>query len=380
MAVLSPELVQFLARRGAGEDPVVSLYLNVDGREQIRAEDYLAHLDALIRDTSAERELSKNTAEVTDKIREYVANDFERGNTRGLAVFASKDDLWEVIPLPVSVEDKLMINSTPYVRDLETILDEHEPIGVLLSDKQRARLLIVQFGRVIAREEIVDPLPRHDDDGGNWRKDHVKTHATAIANQHLKNAASAMFDFMQRQPFTYLVLCVVDEIRPELERQLHAYLRSRLVGSTNLPVLASDDEIVNAAQELAGKAERKKESQYVERLRAAVFANESAGRMNGDSTVAVAGLEHTLKAVFDKRVDTLLVSEGFSSEGWRCRSCGYIATRGRTCAMCSTEMELVSDVIEEAVEDALGQSCRVEFCRENADLDVLGRIGALLRF
>jgi hypothetical protein len=43
-------------------------------------------------------------------------------------------------------------------------------------------------------------------------------------------------------------------------------------------------------------------------------------------------------------------------------------------------MEQADDVVEEAVQEALNQSCRLEVCRDNADLDVLGRIGALLRF
>jgi hypothetical protein len=36
--------------------------------------------------------------------------------------------------------------------------------------------------------------------------------------------------------------------------------------------------------------------------------------------------------------------------------------------------------VEEAVDVALGQSCRVVVCDGNADLDVLGRVGALLRY
>jgi hypothetical protein len=43
-------------------------------------------------------------------------------------------------------------------------------------------------------------------------------------------------------------------------------------------------------------------------------------------------------------------------------------------------MARVDDVVEEAVEEALKQSCRVEIVVANPDLDVLGRIGALLRF
>jgi hypothetical protein len=43
-------------------------------------------------------------------------------------------------------------------------------------------------------------------------------------------------------------------------------------------------------------------------------------------------------------------------------------------------MDRVDDVVEEAIESALAQSCRVALCDGSADLDVMGRIGALLRF
>lgn len=379
MAVFSSELVQRLARVREGENCVVSLYLDVDGRKKIRPQDYLLHLDALIKDKLAQGQ-SELIAKDLERIRQYVATDFERANHRGLAVFASGEKLWEVIPLPVPVEDQLVVNMSPHVRVLETIIDVHEPIGVLLTDRQRARLLLIEFGRVAEREEVVDPLPRHDDDKGDWLKDHVKAHANVAASQHIRRSAQAMFELFQRHTFARLVLGVVDELRPEVERHLHAYLRSRLIGSCNLQLTASDDEVIAVAQEHAREADRIQDSQVVDKLRAAVFANEAAGRTNGDSVAGVAGLDHTLKAVFEKRVDTLLVSEGYAAEGWRCTGCGFIATIGRTCSMCGVEMTLVSDVVEEAVEDALGQKCRVEFCSDNADLDVLGRIGALLRF
>ncbi|MGH9307149.1 MAG: hypothetical protein ACRD0I_09785, partial [Acidimicrobiales bacterium] len=65
---------------------------------------------------------------------------------------------------------------------------------------------------------------------------------------------------------------------------------------------------------------------------------------------------------------------------WRCGSCQLLAAVGRNCPVCSTEMDDVDDVVEEAVDAALVLGSKVISCQENADLDVMGRIGALLRF
>jgi hypothetical protein len=382
MEVLSAELVQRLARwRGGNGHGVITLYLNVDGRENIRPEDYQAHLDALIRDAIT-KDKRPEVAETLARISEFVINEFERQNFRGLAVFADASDLWEVVALPVPVADHLVVNMTPHVRQLETILDEYEPTGVLMTDRQRARLLVIELGRVVEREEVIDPLPRHDDDKGDWEKDHVKTHAEAIAQQHFRHAALSMFDLYQRHHFNHLVLCVADEVSGDVKRQLHDYLAQKVVGCTAMPLNASDDEIIAIAHEMTQVEERRREVEYVDRLRAGVSTvgvNGKAGKSAADSS-AVAGLDPTLEAIYEKRVETLLVSHGFVAEGWRCTDCSYIATVGRMCRMCGSSMTLVDDVIEEAVEDALGQKCRVEFCSDNADLDVLGRIGALLRF
>ena len=49
--------------------------------------------------------------------------------------------------------------------------------------------------------------------------------------------------------------------------------------------------------------------------------------------------------------------------------------------MCGApDMASAEDVVEDAVESALAQGVKVHLCEGNADLDVLGRIGALLRY
>jgi hypothetical protein len=48
--------------------------------------------------------------------------------------------------------------------------------------------------------------------------------------------------------------------------------------------------------------------------------------------------------------------------------------------VCRHELRPVEDLVELVIDDAISQSCHVEICVDNPDLDVMGRIGALLRY
>ena len=368
MAALSQDVVRSLATFKGGDDPVVSLYLDVDGRRFVRPRDYELHLEALVRQGTDQHPAAAGDLR---RIEAHVKGGLDRSRTRGIAVFSAGTGLWEVVELPVPVRNSVVVNATPHVRQLEAVLEGNERFGVLLADKQRARMFVFELGQLVDRSERFDQLPRHEDDGGDWDKDHVRDHSAEIAHQHLKRAAEVAFSVFQEQDYDHLILGAPDEIANELERVLHSYLKGRIAARINVPVSAPDAVIVEAALEVEGRVEHEKEGRLVARLRDAV------GSGNG----GVAGLAPVLAALVERRVDTLLVSDGYEAPGWRCHTCRYLAVRGPACPVCPTgSMARVDDVVEEAVEDALAQSCKVEVTVENADLDVLGRIGALLRF
>jgi peptide subunit release factor 1 (eRF1) len=274
------------------------------------------------------------------------------------------------VNLAVPVRNQLVVNHTPHVRQLEAIIHNHERFGVLLADRQRARMFVFEQGELLDRSEHFDQLPRHDDDHGDWDRDHVRDHAAALAHAHVRRAAQVAFAVHQERALDHLVLSVPADLAPELERELHTYLRSRIAARLGVPASATTAEIKKAAMEVDEQVERAREAELVDRLR------DRLGGANG----AVAGLEPVLGALNERRVDTLLVSDGFVAPGWRCWSCDCAATKGPRCPACRGDMTRVDDVVEEGVEIALGQSCRVVTCVGNADLDVHGQIGALLRF
>lgn len=366
MTQLSRALVRELAgARGPG--PVVSLYLDVDGRRHTRPADYEASFERMLRPRLDPQH--PDLVKRLDKVRKYVKAGFDRSRVRGVAVFCGVG-IWHTVELPVPVPNQLVVNDAPHVAPLEAVLDNHERIGVLLADRQRARVFVIELGEMLDKSELFDELPRHTDDGHGLVRDQVHDHQAAAAHRHVKRAADAAFAAWQELRYEHLVLAAPDDLANEVERNLHSYLRRRVAARINLPITAPENDIRHAVAAVEEDIERERKADLVKQLRAAHHAG-NAG---------VAGLADVLPALSERRVGTLLVSLGYEAEGWRCDECAQLAAKGPKCPTCNEPMTRVDDVVEEAIEEALTQDCRVEVCDGNADLDVLGRIGALLRF
>lgn len=378
MGAISEGVVRELAGFTGTAAPVTSLYLDVDGRRFVRSSDLEPHLDALLRTARARATgngLSRTAQQSVEadlaRMADHVRGRFGRSHTRGLALFScTAHGLWQVVELGVPVRNRVVINHTPYVRELEAVVARRLRFAVLLADRQRARVFLFELGELVERSELLDLLPRHDDDKGELTRDQVAGHAAAAVHKHLRRAARVAFQLFREHGFDHLVVGAPEEIGTALERELHPYLQERIAAHLSIAVAAPEEEICHAAQKVEAEVERARETVLVNRLRDAL----------GSGRGGVAGLESVLGALVARRVDTLLVSDAFEAPGWRCRSCAFVGARGPGCPVCASTMDRVDDVVEEAVEDALGQSCRVVVCTDNADLDVVGRIGALLRY
>ncbi len=373
-AITKEHLRQLAAFEGNGH-PVTSCYLNVDGSRHTRRRDVVDQLSHLVREGRAKADGRGSVIEDLRLIEEYVKGGIDRSRIRGLAFFSSSASrFWKVVELPVPVQNQLVVNLSPAIRQLEAILDEYEPFAVLLADRQHARLVVFDLGEIVEVRELFEQLPRGGEDvtRGLDRdgRGQARNHLDELAHQHLRHAAQVAFDVLSDRSFGRLIISATDEVACELEALLHPYLRDRLEARCNLAVNASLDEIRTAALVVEAGVERRKEAELVDRLRDAA----------GSGNRGVAGLVPTLEALAQRRVDTLVISENLTVPGWRCGACRTVATVGRVCELCGAEMHQVDDVVEEAIEEAQLQSCQVEICTENADLDVLGGIGALLRY
>ena len=369
-------MVRDLAGKGWGALGV-SCYIDVDGSRFPRHADYESALDAVLR-RGVERATSVGLSAASvesdlRRIRDHVRGGFDRSTTRSVAMFScASADSWDVLHLPFAVRPHAHIGTSPAVAPLEAVLDAHERFAVLLIDRQHIRLIRVAMGTAVelASETAAARSGDHDPGRSGRTRDSGQAYDDAALKSHLRRAAALAFDVSRNDEFDRLLIGGTDALVAEVERDLHPYLRERFAGRLTLAADASIEDVRRAVLSTEVAVERDRQATDVERLRTLVARHDGA----------VVGLAGILGALQARRVATLLVSDGYLAEGWRCRSCSTLAAVGRRCPTCAESMEAVADVVEIAIEDALLQKCRVSVCAANADLDVLGRIGALLRY
>jgi rubrerythrin len=373
MPAIDEAEVRALAGHAGQGGPVVSWYLSTDGHALPRPLDLDDEVLRLLRDGRAKAAGHPSALADFDRIEAYVRDEFDRSRVRGLVIFAcSADGWWKVFELAVPVHSRVTVNGLPAVGQLESIVHDFERMAVLLADRELAKLFVFELGELVDRSELFEALPRDYDSRGHSDRGYEakRQHVDELAHQHLRHAAQVAFDMFQSSGFEHLAIGAAPEVAGDLEAELHPYLRERLRGRLHVGISASMGEIRSEALALQASVDRARDAEAVARLREAV----------GIGSKAVTGLADVLGALHDKRVDRLLVSAGYEETGWHCDACGRLAHVGRVCPSCGAEMRHLDDVVEETIELALVQGCKVDICIDNADLDVLGRIGAFLRY
>jgi peptide chain release factor subunit 1 len=376
MAELDRAFVRKLAEWTPGHVPVTSLYLSVDGRLYPRRVDYEVRFDDLLRrarDRAAAigRDAARSVEEDAAHMSSFVRDRFDRGSTRGLALFsASRAGLWEDIPVSRPVLDRVVVSTHPDLLPLEMLLETYESFCTVLVDSEKARIFLAELGRIEEQSDLVDDVPGRHDQGG-WSQARYQRHINEHRQRHLKRTAEVLFRFHKRRKFDHLILGGPDEVVAELERDLHDYLRRLVRARVGVPMTATASEVLARSLELEEEMERNRVRASLDRL----MAQAAAGR------AAVTGLASTLRALGDGRAETMLVRFDLSSSGFECPACGRLAASGGTCRGCgAARVHPVDDVVEAAVALAVRQGCRVETVTLNDTLRHAGGIGALLRY
>jgi peptide chain release factor subunit 1 len=374
MTELDQALVRKLVDWSPGEAPVTSIYLSTDGRRYPRKQDYEVRLSEVLRgakDAAASLpEAARRSVEGDlEEIGSFVRGRFQRGSTRGLAVFAaSSAGLWEELALPRPVRNQAFVGAQANVLPLEALLETYPTTCTALVDYEKARLFCAHLGRIEEEVEVADDVPGRHDQGGRSQS-RFQRHVDDHRLQHIRHVAGALLRLLERRRFDHLILAGSSDVLADLERELHDYVSRRVAARLTLPITATAAQVLDRSLQLDEELEAVREREAVSALRQAV----AAGR-------AVTGLPGALDAISQARAAGLLVSGDLRHPGAMCPACGRLAERDGDCSACGASVRRVPDVVETAVAAALRQGSRVENVTHEALLADAGGIGAFLRF
>jgi peptide chain release factor subunit 1 len=130
------------------------------------------------------------------------------------------------------------------------------------------------------------------------------------------------------------------------------------------------DEIVERALELLEATERNNERSVIEELEEKLHLG-----------LAVNGLDPTLQALMFGQVRVLIVTEGFLQPGFVCPESRVLVLKENENLCPEGKRPLpVVDVVDEAIEEALGQDAQVEVILDENLKKKIDGIAAILRF
>jgi peptide chain release factor subunit 1 len=359
------DLRELVAFDGA-DNPVLSLYLNVDPRTTT-TEAYKLTLRNLFD--------SVPDANAADKARieQYIDLEYDR-QARGLVVFScQKRDFWRVFPLDVPVKDAVMVSRRPLVRGLVDLLNIYGHLGVIAVDKQGARFYSFHLG---ALEEVVGALgedvKRHKQ--GGWSASRYQRHEDEAARSNLKSFVELTDSFTRQYGWRQLVLAGAHSTVSQFRNMLPAHLNKLVIGVMPLETDAPLQEVRERAEALAREAYERRTDALAEEL--VVQANK------GD---AVLGLNATLEALQNGSVYQLFFTEDYSlpeNKVRRCIHCNYLTTEETdTCPLCGGDMRPMVDAINNLARRAIAQGALVVPLPSDNPLEARDvHIGAFLRY
>ncbi len=356
---------------------VLSLYLNLDPTEfatpparATAVRSLLDEADRRVRDLKElphydRMELRANLKRAS----EVLEGELPTEGAHALAIFSAESaDLFETLKLPRPLPNRVAIRRSPLIAPLAR-LARRERWCVALVNRRDARIFRGSPDGLFEIERIHDLVFGQHDQGG-WSQARFQRGIEKEKDDHLKHTAEALMKHFKRRPFERLIVGGPREVAADFESKLHGYLSERLAGRIDVDVEhSSADQVLEAVQPLFDELEEEREAEAFERI--------------GEAGRAAIGLEEVLRALNERRVETLVADEQLSVPGTCCPACGWLGPAGESsCPVDETQLEALEDLTEEAVELTIQQSADILAVRRRRDelAERAGGVAALLRF
>ena len=291
-----------------------------------------------------------------------------------LAIFVNPArGMVETYVLPGPVDDRVVFDSSPYIKPLVLLHHEYEEFIVVVLDHTHARIFLVAHFEILDEDDVCEEIVRHHRHGGMSQMRFQRLHA-GFVDHYFKEVAEHLVKEVDRCKclgrLRGIVLAGPKDAKTAFERYIPSDLRHLVLGRLDEEADVPAGTVVREARTVVSEHERVVEGEMMERLRGEVLRD----------GLATYGFAQVKDAVASGRADILILQQGFSLAGWRCEHCrSFGAGTVSTCPVCGKD-PLPVDAIEELVELALDMRSQVEFQPPDCGIHELGGVAALLRY
>jgi peptide subunit release factor 1 (eRF1) len=369
------------SRPKRADTSVLTVYLDLDQSKQAnlnrgfetQLKDMLAGLKERIND---ENELSA-FERARKRIESFVEQHGVGAPGFALAFDASDGFFWSQ-ELKFPVVNRARWDREVFVEPIAAALDEYERVGIVLLDRANLRLFTMCMGELQehVRQAFDHRKVRHTKTVG-MNNLGAASHAQRKADEEVRVNLRQMIKQLEHTITEFGVHRIILAGSPQNTAQLRALLpkrlASRVIGTVDLAINATPEVVRNAAAALAENFEGQ-----TERVLVADLITCAAKACN-----VVNGLGDTLDALNQRRVWQLVYAESFHAPGHECVKCGALfSPEMNSCSFCGSTLHPIENVVERAVDHAIGKGVKVEVIRgEKAESDLMnaGGIGGMLR-
>lgn len=295
-------------------------------------------------------------------------------SAEGVAVFSNPRRRYlEAFELPGEVENRLVFDSSPYIKPLVQLQHGWEESVVVVLDHTHARLFVVSHYEIQQKDTVAEEIVRKHRNGGMSQLRFQRLHDGYVAH-YFKEVAEHLAAEVEKcrclGRLRGIVLAGPKDAKVEFEKYLPAELGRLVVGMVTEPSDIPDCTAVRAADEVVRSKEAQREMELLGKLRDGIL-----GR-----GLATYGFEEVKRATLEGRADILLIGKGLSVRGWRCERCRSFGAGAIPLCLTCGQPPLEVDAVEELVELAMDRGTKVEFVAGDGSIAQLGGLGALLRY
>jgi len=295
-------------------------------------------------------------------------------SSEGVAVFCGPGRQYlEAFELPGAVENRMVFDSSPYIKPLVALRHDWEESILVVLDHTHARIFVVAHHEILQKDAVAEEIVRKHRNGGMSQLRFQRLHDGYVSHyfkEVVEHLVAEVENCRCMGRLRGIVLAGPKDAKAEFRRYLPAELDKLVIGMLTEPSDVPDGTAVRDAEKIVHSRDDEKHRELVSKLRDGIL-----GR-----GLATYGFEEARRATLEGRADTLLVQKGLSLRGWRCeRDRGFGSGPMAQCPVCGAP-PLEVDAVEELVELAMDRGTRVEFVESGADISQLGGVGALLRY